>query len=99
MLAHRQVPDLAATTRQERDEVAVLYPRILTALDRLYDTAMPYIAAWHQAPVHQGRADIRLMLQVTSPGGRRTSSSTPRGRRREWAPSSATSCRRSQPPG
>ena len=36
MLAHRQVPDLASTTRQERDEIAVLYPRILTALDRLY---------------------------------------------------------------
>jgi UDPglucose--hexose-1-phosphate uridylyltransferase len=48
-------------------EIAVLYPRILTALDRLYDTPTPYIAAWHQAPVHQGRADIRLMLQVTSP--------------------------------
>ena len=27
----------------------------------------PYIAAWHQAPVHAGRDDIRLMLQVTSP--------------------------------
>jgi len=67
MLAHRQVPDLAATTREERDEIAVLYPRILTALDRLYDTPTPYIAAWHQAPVHQGRGDIRLMLQVTSP--------------------------------
>ena len=67
MLAHRQVPDLAATTGPERDEIAVLYPRILAALDRLYDTPTPYIAAWHQAPVHQGRADIRLMLQVTSP--------------------------------
>ena len=67
MLAHRQVPDLAATTEQERDEIAALYPRILTALDRLYDTPTPYIAAWHQAPVHQGRANVRLMLQVTSP--------------------------------
>jgi UDPglucose--hexose-1-phosphate uridylyltransferase len=67
MLAHRQFPDLAATTDEEREEIAVLYPRILTALDRLYDTPTPYIAAWHQAPVHQGRADIRLMLQVTSP--------------------------------
>jgi len=24
-------------------------------------------AAWHQAPVHVGRDDIRLMLRVTSP--------------------------------
>jgi UDPglucose--hexose-1-phosphate uridylyltransferase len=67
MLAHRPVPDLAATTAAERDEIAVLYPRILVALDRLYSTPTPYIAAWHQAPVHEGRADVRLMLQVTSP--------------------------------
>ncbi len=67
MLAHRHVPDLAVTTPEERDEIAVLYRRVLRALDRLYDTPTPYIAAWHQAPVHTGRDDIRLMLQVTSP--------------------------------
>jgi UDPglucose--hexose-1-phosphate uridylyltransferase len=67
MLAHRQVPDLAATTDAERDEIAVLYRRVLRALDRLYGTPTPYIAAWHQAPVRVGRDEIRLMLQVTSP--------------------------------
>jgi UDPglucose--hexose-1-phosphate uridylyltransferase len=67
LLAHRHVPDLAATLPAERDEIAVLYRRVLRALDRLYDTPTPYIAAWHQAPVHTGRDDIRLMLQVTSP--------------------------------
>jgi UDPglucose--hexose-1-phosphate uridylyltransferase len=67
MLAHRQVPDLAAATDAERDEIAVLYPAILRALDRLYGTPTPYIAAWHQAPVHAGRGEVRLMLQVTSP--------------------------------
>jgi UDPglucose--hexose-1-phosphate uridylyltransferase len=67
MLAHRPVPDLAATTAAERDEIAVLYRRVLRVLDRLYDTPTPYIAAWHQAPVHVGRDEIRLMLQVTSP--------------------------------
>jgi UDPglucose--hexose-1-phosphate uridylyltransferase len=67
LLPHRHVPDLAATTDGERDEIAVLYRRILRALDRLYDTPTPYIAAWHQAPVHVGRERIRLMLQVTSP--------------------------------
>jgi UDPglucose--hexose-1-phosphate uridylyltransferase len=40
---------------------------VLRALDRLYDTPTPYIAAWHQAPVHAGRDEVRLMLQVTSP--------------------------------
>jgi UDPglucose--hexose-1-phosphate uridylyltransferase len=68
MLPHRPVPDLAATTAGERDEIAVLYRRVLRALDRLYGrTPTPYIAAWHQAPVQAGRDDIRLMLQVTSP--------------------------------
>jgi UDPglucose--hexose-1-phosphate uridylyltransferase len=67
VLPHRHVPDLAATRPEERDEIAVLYRRVLRALDRLYDTPTPYIAAWHQAPVHTGRDDMRLMLQVTSP--------------------------------
>ena len=39
MLAHRQVPDFAATTGAERDEIAVLYRRILRGLDRY--TARP----------------------------------------------------------
>src|ERR1700722_4985752 len=51
MLAHRQGPALAATSADERAEIAVLYPRVLRALDRLYGTPTPYIAAWHQAPV------------------------------------------------
>jgi UDPglucose--hexose-1-phosphate uridylyltransferase len=67
MLPHRHVPDLAATSGAERDEIAVLYRRVLRALDRLYGTPTPYIAAWHQAPVFVGRAETRLMLQVTSP--------------------------------
>jgi UDPglucose--hexose-1-phosphate uridylyltransferase len=67
LLPHRHVPDFAATTDDERAEIAVLYRRVLRALDRLYDTPTPYIAAWHQAPVHAGRETIRLMLQITSP--------------------------------
>jgi UDPglucose--hexose-1-phosphate uridylyltransferase len=67
MLPHRHVPDFAATSDEERDELAGLYLRLLRAVDELYDTPTPYIAAWHQAPVSVGRDDIRLMLQVTSP--------------------------------
>jgi UDPglucose--hexose-1-phosphate uridylyltransferase len=67
MLAHRQVPDFAAATDAERDEIAVLYRRIVSAIDLLYDTPTPYIAAWTQAPVRAGRDSVRLMLQVTSP--------------------------------
>ncbi len=67
LLPHRHVPDFAETTLEERDELATLYLRLLRGIDRLYDTPTPYIAAWHQAPVHEGRDEVRLMLQLTSP--------------------------------
>jgi UDPglucose--hexose-1-phosphate uridylyltransferase len=67
ILPRRQVPDLAATTAGERDELAVLYPAVLRAIDGLYPTPTPYIAGWHQAPVNSHRDEIRLMLQITSP--------------------------------
>jgi len=67
LLPHRHIPDLAATTDAERDELAPLYLRLLRGIDALYDTPTPYIAAWHQAPVRVGRDGIRLHLQLTSP--------------------------------
>ena len=67
LLPHRQLPDLAATTEAERDELAPLYLRLLRGIDALYDTPNPYIAAWHQAPVSRARDTVRLMLQLTSP--------------------------------
>ncbi len=67
VLAHRQVPDLALTTQEERDELAVFVKTLLSAIDRLYETPTPYIAAWHQAPVREGRDVVRLMWQITSP--------------------------------
>jgi UDPglucose--hexose-1-phosphate uridylyltransferase len=39
----------------------------LLAVDAIYDTPTPYIAAWHQAPMVENRDQIRLMLQITSP--------------------------------
>jgi len=65
VLPHRGVPDFAETTLAERDELAVLYPRLLRAVDALYDSPTPYISAWHQAPT--GVPNVRLMAQVTSP--------------------------------
>ncbi|GAB3616327.1 galactose-1-phosphate uridylyltransferase [Okibacterium endophyticum] len=67
LLPHRHVPDFAALDDAERDELAVLYLRLLRGVDALYTTQTPYIAAWHQAPVSVGRDDVRLMLQLTSP--------------------------------
>lgn len=67
LMPHRHVPDLAATSADERDELARLYLRLLRGVDRLYDTPTPYIAAWHQAPVHERRDEVRLTMQLTSP--------------------------------
>ncbi|HET9020605.1 MAG TPA: galactose-1-phosphate uridylyltransferase [Ornithinibacter sp.] len=69
---HRDVPDLVATTDEERDELAVLYLDLLGRLDRYHvgpdggPVTLPYIAAWHQAPARQGRDVSRLHLQVMS---------------------------------
>ncbi len=67
LVPHRHVSDFAGTTGAERDELATLYLRLLRGVDALYDTPTPYIAAWHQAPVHVHRDDVRLHLQLTSP--------------------------------
>ncbi len=67
LLPHRHVPDFAGTTTEERDELSRLYLKLLRGIDALYPTPTPYIAAWHQAPVHAHRDDVRLMLQITSP--------------------------------
>jgi UDPglucose--hexose-1-phosphate uridylyltransferase len=67
LLPHRHIPDFAATSEAERDELAPLYLKLLRGIDALYPTPTPYIAAWHQAPVRVARDDIRLMLQLTSP--------------------------------
>lgn len=67
LLPHRHVPDLAALSVAERDELAPLYLRLLRGVDALYETPTAYIAAWHQAPVHVGRDTVRLRLELTSP--------------------------------
>ncbi|MFB8386734.1 galactose-1-phosphate uridylyltransferase [Microbacterium sp. NPDC055910] len=67
LLPHRHVADFAETNEAERDELAPLYLRLLRGVDALYATPTPYIAAWHQAPVREGRDTVRLHLQLTSP--------------------------------
>ncbi|GAA1338501.1 galactose-1-phosphate uridylyltransferase [Kocuria palustris] len=68
LLPHRQVPDLAALTGEERDELAVLYRNLVQRVDRLYATPTPYIAAWHQTPVTTADREAGwLHLRLTSP--------------------------------
>ena len=52
---NRQVADLPALTDDERDEFATIYLDLLRRLDALYDSPMPYVAGWHQAPVNADR--------------------------------------------
>jgi UDPglucose--hexose-1-phosphate uridylyltransferase len=63
---HRQVPDIPALSDEERDDFTHLYLDVLRRLDALYDQPLPYISAWHQAPVGTGREHAYLHLQVAS---------------------------------
>jgi UDPglucose--hexose-1-phosphate uridylyltransferase len=62
----RQVPDLAALREQERDDLARVYLHVLRAMDNLYGLPLPYVSAWHQAPVRIDRDLAYLHLEVFS---------------------------------
>lgn len=68
LVPHRAVPDMAALEPAERDELAELYRDLLRRLERYFGepAELPYIAGWHQAPVHTGRDLTRLHLQLFS---------------------------------
>ena len=66
IVPHRQVPDIPALTEAERDDFATTYLDVLGRLDRLYGKPLPYIAAWHQAPVSTGRDLSWLHLELFS---------------------------------
>jgi UDPglucose--hexose-1-phosphate uridylyltransferase len=63
---HRQVPDIPALSNEERDAFGPVYLDVLRRLDGLFGIKMPYIAAWHQAPVRVDRDLSYLHLQVFS---------------------------------
>jgi UDPglucose--hexose-1-phosphate uridylyltransferase len=64
---HRHVPDLPALTDEERDAFAPVALDVLGRMNRLYDAPVPYIAAWHQAPVSTMREQAYLRWEVSSP--------------------------------
>jgi UDPglucose--hexose-1-phosphate uridylyltransferase len=59
-----RVPDLTRLADQERAEFCEIYLDILRRFDRLFDGPAPYIAAWHQAPVHDGHLELALHLEL-----------------------------------
>lgn len=67
LLPHRQVTNLVGLNSEERDELAVIYHKLLKSLDVIYESPTPYISAWHQAPLVDGGEAVRLQLQITSP--------------------------------
>jgi UDPglucose--hexose-1-phosphate uridylyltransferase len=62
----RHVPDLPALDADERAELAGLYLDVLGRFDAVFDSRMPYVAAWQQAPVRVDRDLAHLYLQVFS---------------------------------
>ncbi|MCQ4121006.1 galactose-1-phosphate uridylyltransferase [Rhodococcus tibetensis] len=65
---HLDVRDLAELDDAQRDELAHVYLELLRRVDRFFDgvDTVPYIAAWHQAPVGDDRRFGRLHLQLFS---------------------------------
>jgi UDPglucose--hexose-1-phosphate uridylyltransferase len=66
LFPNRQVPDLPALSDAERDDFCRLYLDLLGRLDRLHGAPLPYVAAWHQAPVRIDRDLAYLHLEVLS---------------------------------
>jgi UDPglucose--hexose-1-phosphate uridylyltransferase len=62
----RRVPDLPALDDAERDAFVEVYLDVLGRFARRFDTPMPYISSWNQAPVNTGREDWWLHLQLFS---------------------------------
>jgi UDPglucose--hexose-1-phosphate uridylyltransferase len=63
---HRAVADLPALSTEEAESFAGVYLDVLRRFDALFDRPMPYISAWHQAPVRVDRELGYLHLQLFS---------------------------------
>ena len=62
----RAIASLDGLHADEAADFAALYPRLLRALDDVYGVPMPYVAAWHQAPLAGGAPGAQLFLEVLS---------------------------------
>jgi len=66
LVPHRRVADLPALDDAERDAFGPVYLDVLRRFDGLFGRPMPYISAWHQAPVRTDRELGSLHLQLFS---------------------------------
>ena len=60
------VADLAELAPAACDSFPSIAIEVMQRLDGVFGIDMAYIAAWHQAPVHEGRDLLRLHWQITS---------------------------------
>jgi UDPglucose--hexose-1-phosphate uridylyltransferase len=60
----RRHPDLTGLDEEERGAFPGIYLDVLCRFDRLFDSPAPYIAAWHQAPAHEGGRDFAVHLEL-----------------------------------
>ena len=67
VLPRRHVPDLAALSDDERNELVRLQADVLHRLDGIFEEPVPYIAGWVQAPAREQREVLHLRLQIVSP--------------------------------
>lgn len=63
---HRAVERLPELTDAERDDFAALYLDLLRRGDKLFDSPLPYISGWQQAPASAEPGLMRLHLQLFS---------------------------------
>jgi len=66
LFPHRRVGSIPELTDGERDDFVSLYLDVLGRFDRLFDAPLPYISAWHQAPVDDAEQLAHLHLQLFS---------------------------------
>jgi UDPglucose--hexose-1-phosphate uridylyltransferase len=60
------VADLTELSKEQCDAYPAIALEVTKRLDGVFGIPMAYIAAWHQAPVREGRDLLRLHWQITS---------------------------------
>ena len=60
------VADLTELSEAQCDSYPAIALEVMKRLDAVFGIPMAYIAAWHQAPVREGRDLLRLHWQITS---------------------------------
>lgn len=61
-----RVPDLPSLDAEVRDDFPRIYLQVLGAMDALYDSPLPYVSGWHQAPVRRDHELASLHLEIFS---------------------------------